>query len=197
MGGTCARWCGHTHTRGIVNIYEAFGDAEGGRMKNHWQISDGLCAAPRSREFIGNASCDCWRRTSAEQRRHASATMYLALQARVLLFPRSMESIGRPRDRPEVSCGKKFKRLVDLKKDWREQQRLLYLSWITSRNLWFSKKDLTLKSRSSLVYYYLVYYFSTFLLHIIFEIVFLKLDQCWNVGLKLIISWINKSTGYY
>jgi len=66
MGGTFARWCAHICR--IVNIYEVYGGGEGGRMKNHWQISDGLCASPRSREFIGNASYDCWRRTFAEQR---------------------------------------------------------------------------------------------------------------------------------
>lgn len=45
-------------------------------MKNHRQIQGRLCAVPRSRGFIGNASSDRWRCVRLQEK----ATMYLAFR---------------------------------------------------------------------------------------------------------------------
>lgn len=101
MGGTCARVARSPHT--LAEPWIFMRHSEGGRMKNHWQISDGLCAAPRSREFIGNASCDCWRRTSAVRRRHPRRCISPSGEE-CCYFLEVWNRSEDPGDRPEVLC---------------------------------------------------------------------------------------------
>lgn len=86
-------------------------------MKNHWQISDGLCAPSRSREFIGNASCDCWRRTSAEQRRHPRRCISSSGESAVISVKYEIDREDFEIDRRvRVEKKIKIKRLVDSRK---------------------------------------------------------------------------------